>query len=98
MEKEELERLVETEQRSKSNTKRLGKLELKVDDIHNLALSVQAIATEMKAMREDMTNIDNRVLAIEAKPSKKLDSVWGIVVSALISGIIAFIFVKLGMK
>ena len=59
MEKEELERLVETEQRSKSNTKRLDKLELKVDDIHNLALSVQAIATEMKAMREDMTNIDN---------------------------------------
>ena len=37
MEKEELERLVETEQRSKSNTKRLDKLELKVDDIHNLA-------------------------------------------------------------
>lgn len=70
MEKEELERLVETEQRSKSNTKRLDKLELKVDDIHNLALSVQAMATEMKAMREDMTNIDNRVLAIEAKPSK----------------------------
>ena len=64
MEKEELERLVETEQRSKSNTKRLDKLELKVDDIHNLALSVQAIATEMKAMREDMTNIDKRVLAI----------------------------------
>lgn len=78
MEKEELERLVETEQRSKSNTKRLDKLELKVDDIHNLALSVQAIATEMKAMREDMTNIDNRVLAIEAKPSKKTRFYLGI--------------------
>lgn len=64
MEKEELERLVETEQRSKSNTKRLDKLEPKVDDIHSLALSVQAIATEMKAMRENMTQIDNRVLAI----------------------------------
>ena len=75
MEKEELERLVETEQRSKSNTKRLDKLEPKVDDIHSLALSVQAIATEMKAMRENMTQIDNRVLAIEAKPSKKLESI-----------------------
>lgn len=41
MEKEELERLVETEQRSKSNTKRLDKLEPKVDDIHSLALSVR---------------------------------------------------------
>lgn len=98
MKKEELERLVEADQRSKSNTKRLDKLELKVDDIHNLALSVQAMATEMKAMREDMTNIDNRVLAIEAKPSKKLDSIWGFVVSAFVGGVIAFIFVKLGMK
>ena len=98
MEKEELERLVEMEQRSKSNTKRLDKLELKVDDIHNLALSVQAMATEMKAMREDMTNIDNRVLAIEAKPSKKLDSIWGFVVSAFVGGVIAFIFLRLGMK
>lgn len=98
MDKEELEKLVEAEQRSKSNTKRIDKLELKVDDIHNIALSVQAIATEMKAMREDMTNIDNRVLAIEAKPSKKLDSIWGFVVSALVGGIIAFIFAKLGMR
>lgn len=72
--------------------------DFKVDDIHNLALSVQAMATEMKAMREDMTNIDNRVLAIEAKPSKKLDSIWGFVVSAFVGGVIAFIFVKLGMK
>lgn len=32
MEKEELERLVETEQRSKSNTKRLDKLELKENE------------------------------------------------------------------
>ena len=71
---------------------------MKVDDIHKLALSVQALASEMKAMRVDMTNIDNRVLAIEAKPSKKLDSIWGFVVSAFVGGVIAFIFVKLGMK
>ena len=98
MEKSDIIKLQEVEDRSKSNTKRLDKLELKVDDIHNLALSVQAMATEMKAMREDMTNIDNRVLAIEAKPSKKLDSIWGFVVSAFVGGVIAFIFVKLGMK
>ena len=53
MNKEELERLVETEARSKSNTKRLDSLENKVEDIHNLTLSVREIATEMKMMRED---------------------------------------------
>ena len=98
MDKQEIERLVEVEQRSKSNTKRLDNLESKVDDIHNLTLSVREIATEMKAMREDMNNIDKRVLAIEDKPNKKLDSMWGYIVSAVISGLIVFLFVKLGMK
>ncbi len=98
MDKQEIERLVEVEQRSKSNTKRLDNLESKVDDIHNLTLSVREIATEMKAMREDMNNIDKRVLAIEDKPNKKLDSMWGYIVSAIISGLIVFLFVKLGMR
>ena len=98
MDKQEIERLVEVEQRSKSNTKRLDNLESKVDDIHNLTLSVREIATEMKAMREDMNNIDKRVLAIEDKPNKKLDSMWGYLVSAIISGLIVFLFVKLGMR
>ncbi len=98
MNKQEIERLVEVEQQSKSNTKRLDNLESKVDDIHNLTLSVREIATEMKAMREDMNNIDKRVLAIEDKPNKKLDSMWGYIVSAIISGLIVFLFVKLGMR
>lgn len=98
MEKNELERLVETEARSKSNTKRLDNLEPKVDDIHNLTLSVREIATEMKMMREDMNKIDKRVMAIEDKPSKKMDLMWGYIVSAILSGLIVFVFMKLGLK
>lgn len=98
MEKNELERLVETEARSKSNTKRLDNLEPKVDDIHNLTLSVREIATEMKMMREDMNKIDKRVMAIEDKPSKKMDLIWGYIVSAILSGLVVFVFMKLGLK
>ncbi|MGM9881555.1 MAG: hypothetical protein ACI31S_01785 [Bacilli bacterium] len=98
MEREDLEKLVEVEQRSKSNTKRIDNLENKVEDIHNLTLSVREIATEMKMMREDMNKIDKRVLAIEDKPSKKMDLIWGYIVSAIVSGLIVFIFMKLGMK
>lgn len=101
MEKKEsdyLERLIETAQRCKSNTKRLDSLEIKVDDIHNLALSVQEIATEMKMMREDMNKIDKRVMAIEDKPNKKMDLIWGYIVSAILSGLVVFVFMKLGLK
>lgn len=101
MEKKEinyLEKIIESEQRSKSNTKRLDSLEIKVDDIHNLALSVQEIATEMKMMREDMNKIDKRVMAIEDKPNKKMDLIWGYIVSAILSGLVVFILMKLGLK
>ena len=98
MNKEELERLVETEARSKSNTKRLNSLEDKVEDIHNLTLSVREIATEMKMMREDMNKIDKRVLAIEDKPSKRMEQIWSNIVSALIGGLIGYCLIKLGLK
>lgn len=98
MEKEYLERLVEVEQRSKSNTKRLDEDERKIEDIHSLALSIRDIATEVKLMREDLNKIDKRVLAIEDKPSKRMDLIWGYVMSALIGGIIGYILIKLGLK
>lgn len=93
-----LERLIETEQRSKSNTKRLDNLEPKVEDIHELTTSIKVLATEMKQMREDQVNMDMRIKTLEDKPSKKMDQIWGYVVSAIIGGIIGFILIKLGMK
>lgn len=93
-----LERLVEVEQRSKSNTKRLDEDERKIEDIHSLALSIRDIATEVKLMREDLNKIDKRVLAIEDKPSKRMDLIWGYIMSAVVGGIIGYILIKLGLK
>ena len=93
-----LERLVEVEQRSKSNTKRLDEDERKIEDIHSLALSIRDIATEVKLMREDLNKIDKRVLAIEDKPSKRMDLIWGDIMSAVVGGIIGYTLIKLGLK
>lgn len=98
MDNKYIERLVEVEQRSKSNTKRLDNVEEKVEDIHNLTLAVKEIATEVKMMREDLNKIDNRVVVLEEKPSKKMDLIWGYIVSAIIGGLIGYILLKLGLK
>ena len=98
MEQKYIEKLIETEQRSKSNTKRLDNVEEKVEDIHNLTLAVKEIATEVKMMREDLNKIDNRVVVLEEKPSKKMDLIWGYIVSAIIGGLIGYILLKLGLK
>lgn len=77
MENRELERLVEVEQQSKSNTKRLDEhdaqfkeINLKLDDIHELTYSIKEIANEVKLMREDVNKLDKRVENIEQEPTK----------------------------
>lgn len=98
MEEKYIEKLIETESRSKSNTKRIDNLEKRVEDIHSLTLSVKEMATEVKIMRQDMNKMDNRVITLEQKPSKKLDQIWGYIVAAIIGGGISYIFLKLGLK
>lgn len=98
MNKEELEKLVETEQRSKSNSKRIDKLEITTDSIHELAISTKELATEVRAMREELNKIDKRLLAIEDKPKQKLDLIWGYIISTVIGGIVTFIMLRIGMR
>ena len=68
------------------------------DRINSIALSTEKLAIEMKYMREEQTKMDSRITKIEEKPSKKLDLIWGYVVSAVIGGLIGFILFKLGLK
>lgn len=98
MDRADIERLKEVEDRSKSNTHRLDTLEPKVEDIHNLTISVKEIATETRLMRQDMNKIDKRVIAIEEKPNKRLDQIIGYILSALIGGVIGYVLLKLGLK
>ncbi len=97
MTKEELQEMTEIKDRSKSNTKRLDKLELKVDNIYEIASSVKEIAVEMKAMREDMNKIDNRVMAIESKPAKRWEGIIDKIIFTILGIVIAYIFSKIGM-
>lgn len=98
------ERLVRVEESSKQAHKRIDTLEHnientgnKIENIYELTISVKEIATEMKAMREDMAKIDNRVHAIEDKPSKRYDTIVGQVISLIISAIVGFFLAKFGM-
>ena len=81
MEDNYIQKLIETEQRSKSNMHRLDKMEDIIQNIYDLTSSVKEIATEMEAMREDVNKIDSRVIAIEEKPKKN----WDTLISAIIT-------------
>lgn len=106
MEKEYIEKMVETEQRSKSNTKRLDEHDLKfkeinnkLEDTHELTYAIKEIATEVKLMREDVNKLDTRVGNIEKEPVQDYKEVKKAIrnqiictiVGAIIGGLIALI-------
>lgn len=60
-----LSRLVETEQRSKSNTKRIDEIAHKQEDLESLTKSVALIANEQEHMRGDISETKEDVKEIK---------------------------------
>lgn len=77
------ERLAAIEQDCKSTHRRL-------DSLEKLTESVHIIATETKAMREDVNDITSRVDEIEKRPSKRYDTIISAVITTLIGIIIGY--------
>ena len=74
-------RLSVLEQDEKSVHRRLDNLEKLVDSVH-------IIATETKAMREDLNETIERVNEIERKPQKRLDAIITAIITAISSGLV----------
>lgn len=94
-EAELIQKLTSLEDRTKSNTHRIDTLDKKVEDIHELATSVKLLASETKAMREDVNDMNSRIKQLEDKPSKNWDkiitTVIGTIVGAIAGAIIGLI-------
>ena len=86
-EKEVWERLTAVEQSTKSAHHR-------IDGIEKLTESVHIIATETKAMREDVNDITSRVDEIEKRPTKRYETVVTASITAIVGGLIGY-FVKM---
>ncbi len=96
-EKELIERLVEAEQRSKSNTKRIDEVEAEVKENRELTVAVKEIATEMKHLREEQTDMNKRLKKIEEKPSKNWDNLKWIIVTRNCNYSFGFFSWKIGV-
>lgn len=84
-------KIIETEQRCKSNTKRIDKLEENIEAIHKLAISTHEIATEMKNMKDDQLEIKQRLCKIENEPNNRLSQIKTAIISALAGAIVSTI-------
>jgi len=91
------EKVAHLEERAKSNSHRLDTLENKVEDIHELASSVKLLASETKAMREDVNNMDNRLKKVEEKPANNWNNLTRTIITGIVTAILGYFLAKFGL-
>lgn len=98
-------KITEVEQRSKSNTKRIDKLEETNEALTNLTTSVRELVIKQNYTKESIDKLDKRVSGIgtriyniEQKPAKRWDSIVEKIILTIIALLIGFIFAKIGVK
>lgn len=98
-EEELFTKLIETEERSKSNTHRLNHMEKEYGElgksIHRMATAVEVLATEQKystdeqrKMRETMAQTADRVASLEIAPSKSAKKIHDEIVKQIVGVVV----------
>lgn len=94
MEKEDIERLTRVEDRAKSNTHRLDKLEPIVSEIHTMSNTMVQLVQEVKhtndsvcVLDEKIDRMDSRVDVMERAPADDAKKYKSTAITAIISTI-----------
>ena len=96
MNDEQLKTLVECEQRSKSNTHRLDKLEQQWEVLNKLAVSVEKMGINLATMDKTIQKLDAKVEEQEAKPGKRWEAVVEKVIMLLVAAVAGYVFSQIG--
>lgn len=90
-------RLTETESRSKSNTRRLDKVEKWQADFGDLISTVKVLADREARVEKDVGEIKEAVQEIKEKPGKRWDGVVDKVVFTVVGAVVTYLLLRLGI-
>lgn len=93
-----VERLTETEARSKSNQHQIEEVKQQLHDLSALTASVEKLASNQTHMDTDLKEIKADVKALADKPAKKWDGLMDKILWALLGGLIAYAMATLGLQ
>ena len=80
-------KIVEIDQRSKSNTHRINDLEEDNRALHQLATSVEVLATKQETIESNVQEIKTDVKALKAVPGSKWEALVKAVVTAIVGAL-----------
>lgn len=97
MDLEHERRLTEVEERSKSNSHRLDKLEESTEAINRLATSMEVMAERQEQVVETVGKLDTKVTLLEEKPAKRWEDLVDKIIWAVAAAFVGFILAQLGL-
>lgn len=86
--------LARLEEQIKTIFNRLDEQKQMMESIHRLATSVELLASAQKSTEKKVDGLTKEVEEIKYKPAKR----WDLIVTALITGVMAFLLAKFGIK
>ncbi len=98
MTEEQIKILTECEQRSKSNTHRLDRLEAATEALNKLAVSVEVMGTNLSNMDKTIQKLDRKMEDQEAKPGKRWEELAKTVINIVVGALIALAFTHMGIN
>ena len=91
-------KIAEIEARSKSNTHRIDDLEADNKALHQLATSVEVLATKQEAIEANVSEIKDDVKSLKAIPGGKWEALVKTILTALAGGRVAYALFRLGLS
>lgn len=90
-------RLTEVEERVKSNTKSIGELEKRQDDLDELVSTVKVLAVREENVESDVKEIKSDVKSLTNKPAKRWDDFVEKVIWLVAAAVIGFALAHIGL-
>lgn len=91
-------RLTEVDARARSNTKRLDEHDEILKNNSEMIGAIKELATEVKYMRRDLNETVERLNKLEGKDGDKWDKFKWIIVTGLVTLILGYLAVSVGLK
>lgn len=90
--------LTKVDERSKSNTKRLNEVDAELKENNSLVAAIRELAIETKYMRSDLNETIQRLSKLEGRDSEKWEKFKWLIVAGLVTIVLGFIAVQIGLK
>ena len=91
------QKLAEVDSRSKSNTKRLDRLEELIETVHELAMTMKLMAEKQERTAETVERLDAKLSSIEQEPAKRWKSIVDKVILTIVAALVGFVLAQIGI-